>query len=52
MTRLRENELLKAPKRVKGEGICFHPNLLKLEANKEELMAFLSDGRKTSIPIN
>ena len=34
------------------EEICFHPDIVRLEIRKEEIMAFLNDGRKTSIPIN
>lgn len=53
MTRIKEREQLHESKKIiMGEVICFHPNLLKLEIDKEELTAFLDDGRKTSIPIN
>ena len=51
MTRIKERERFKNITEQKEE-ICFHPNLIKLEVGKEELTAFLSDGRKTSIPIN
>lgn len=37
---------------VVNNNICLHPLILKLEVEREELTAFLSDGRKTSIPIN
>ena len=53
MVRVKEREQLKDKNPIiMEENICFHPDLLKLEVEKEELIAFLSDGRKTSIPIN
>ena len=54
MTRLREikPEISKPSKLIMKEEICYHPNISKLEINKEEIIAFLDDGRKTSIPIN
>ncbi len=30
---------------------CLHPLILKLEISKEEITAFLNDGRKVSIPL-
>lgn len=53
MARVKEQETLKEPKIIiSKEEICYHPNLLNLEVDREELTAFLDDGRKTSIPIN
>jgi len=53
MTRVKAREQLKEPRIIiTEEEICYHPNLLKLEVNHEELAAFLDDGRKTSIPIS
>lgn len=53
MARVREQEQLHEPRKIMGEEeICFHPDIIKLEISEGEIMAFLSDGRKTSIPIN
>jgi hypothetical protein len=37
---------------VGGEQICYHPQIEKLTIGEGELTAFLSDGRKTTIPIS
>ncbi|CAG8437586.1 6966_t:CDS:2 [Ambispora leptoticha] len=50
-SKLKKHESSSELKRVKVGEFCFHPNLLKLEVNKEELTAFLSDGRKTNAHV-
>ena len=55
MTRLKEigSELKKSQaKKTKLKKECHHPKIIKLDITQTEVIAFLDDQRKASIPID